>query len=120
MDIKKFREVIVQHIYVDEISDGEWDEELDRCRAEEVKLLTEDMPSTLEFLKNECTADEYSWISESLDEIADTPHGAEFIECYKSLLDKFPEEDEKYNISGVLKCAEDIIKWNKEHEGGKN
>ena len=35
------------------------------------KILSEDIPSTIEFLKTECAADEFSWISEVIDDVVD-------------------------------------------------
>ncbi len=115
MDIKKFREIIAHRIYVEDISDGEWYEEIEKCQEEVIKIITEDIPSSIEFLKNECTADEYSWISEGLDEIADVPRGPEFVECFKSLTEKFSDECKKYNVLGMVELAENVIKWNKKH-----
>lgn len=90
MNIKKFREVIKQIEYAEEISHGEWDDEFKRCRNEEIEKLSEDANSTINFLKNECTADEYSWISEVIDDIARETQSRALVECYKSLMAKFP------------------------------
>ena len=59
MDIIKFREVIRQR----EETDDEWDYGIEQCWEQEIAILTEDIPTTIEYLKNECTAHEYSWIS---------------------------------------------------------
>ena len=109
MDIIRFRKIIEQLAYANEISRGEWDEEIDRCRQELTDVLLTDVPSSIAFLMDECTADEYSWISEVLDDIAAAPGGKSFIMNYKKLLRKFPEEVEKYNIANIIQEAEDII-----------
>ena len=115
MNIDKFREIIKQRIHAEEISHGEWDEEFDRCRQEELQIIVEDIPSAIEFLKNECTADEYSWISEILEDIIEETSSREFLDCYKSLMTKFPEECEKYNIAGMIQIAEDMLEWGETH-----
>ncbi len=112
MDVNKFREIIKQR----EETDDEWDYGLEQCWKKEIEILSEDIQSTIEFLKNECTADEYSWISEVLDDVIDKNPSKELVECYKSLMKKFPEECDKYNISGVVEICENILKWEEEND----
>ena len=120
MNIEKFREVIAHRIYVEDISMGEWYTEIEKCQNDVIKIITEDIDSSIDFLNNECTADEYSWISEVLDEIVGITHSREFLETYKSLKDKFLEEFDKYNIDGMIASAEGGLKWEEEHgEGSK-
>jgi hypothetical protein len=117
MNKEKFREVIARRIYVEEISQGEWADAIEECWKKEIDILSGDIPSTIEFLKNECTADEYTWISEVLDDVIEKKPSKELVECYKSLMKKFPEECAQYNISGVVEICENILKW--EEENGK-
>lgn len=102
MNIQKFREVINKRAATSE----EYEFGIEQCWKEEIALLKEDISSSLEFLKNECTADEYSWISEVVDDIAEQTGSREFVECYKNLMRKFPEECKKYNIAGSIRFAE--------------
>ena len=60
MDIAKFREVLKER----RETDNEWEYGLNKCFQEETKILSKDIDSTIEFLKTECTEDEYGWISE--------------------------------------------------------
>ena len=113
MDINSFRRVIKQR----EETDDEWDYGIEQCWKQEIEILSEDISSTIEFLKNECTSDEFSWISEVIDDIVDKNPSRELVECYKSLMIKFPEECEKYYIAGVVEICENILKW--EEENGK-
>ena len=66
MRIEEFRKVIKERI---ECPD-EWDYGVERCWKKEIEILSEDIPSTIEFLMTECTADEYSWISEVIEDLA--------------------------------------------------
>ena len=61
MNIEKFRKVIARLIEVNEISNGNWEYGIEQCWKEEVEILSEDIETTIQFLNNECTADEYSW-----------------------------------------------------------
>ena len=105
MDIIKFREVIRQR----EETDDEWDYGIEQCWEQEIAILAEDIPTTIEYLKNECTAHEYSWISEVLDDIVDRVPSKELVQCYKDLMAKFPEECAKYNIAGSIESAQAIL-----------
>jgi hypothetical protein len=115
MNVEEFRKVIQRRIYVEEISRGEWAEGIEDCWKKEIEILSEDIPSTIEFLKTDCTADEFSWISEVIDDIVDKYPSKELVEGYKSLMTKFPEECSKYNIAGVIEICENILKWEEEH-----
>jgi len=115
MNVVEFREAIARRAYVEEISQGEWSDGIDECCKKEIEILSEDISSTIEFLKNECTADEYTWISEVIDDIVDKNPSRELLECYKSLMIKFPEEYEKYNIAGVVEICENILKWREDN-----
>lgn len=106
MDIIKFRDIIRQREEIDD----EWDYGVEQCWKQEIAILTEDIPTTIEYLKNECTAHEYSWISEVLDDIVGMIPSTELVQCYKDLMAKFPEECSKYNIAGSIKNAEAILK----------
>ncbi|WP_216361344.1 hypothetical protein [Gardnerella vaginalis] len=45
----------------------EYDYGVEMCNKEEIQILSEDIQSTIEYLKNDCTADEFVWISEIID-----------------------------------------------------
>lgn len=115
MKIEMFRDIIAQRINVEEISHGEWTEGIDECLKKEIELLAEDVDSTIEFLKNDCTATEYYWISEVFEDVVDAVPNRDLVQCYKELKDKFPEEFTTYNIAGVIENAEAIIRWEDEH-----
>ena len=115
MNITKFREIIAQRIYVEEISCGEWDDGIEECREKEIAILAEDIPSTIMFLKNDCTADEYSWISEVFEDVVELVPSKELVCCYKELMVKFPEESAKYSIAEIVKGAEAILGWEEKH-----
>ena len=105
MDVQKFREVL-KELNETEI---EYDYGIEMCWKEEVEILSEDIPSTVEYLKNECTADEFVWISEIIDDIAEKTKSRELVECYKNLMNKYSEETKEYYIGFCIECAEDFL-----------
>ena len=102
MRTQDFRKVIQERI----ACHSEWAYGIEQCWEKEIEILSEDMASTIDFLLNECTADEYSWISEIIDDVAARTQSRAFVACYRSLMKKFPEECRKYNIEGSIECAE--------------
>ncbi len=106
MNIDKFRKVIQERIRISTDTQDEWAYGIEQCWKQEIEILSEDVDSTIIFLKEECTDDEYSWISEVIDDLAEKTKRKELIQCYKSLMDKFPEECKKYNIIGSIEFAE--------------
>lgn len=54
MDVQKIREVIRRR---NETHD-EYDYGVEMCDKEEIQILSEDIPSTINYLQNQCTADE--------------------------------------------------------------
>ena len=69
-------------------------------------------------LKEDCTEDEFSWISEVLDDVARREGSSKFIYCYKDLMPKFQEECEKYNIHEIVALAERILEEEKANGKG--
>ncbi|EGY58136.1 hypothetical protein [Lactobacillus iners] len=57
MDVQKIREVIRRR---NETHD-EYDYGVEMCDKEEIQILSEDIPSTINYLQNQCTADEFSF-----------------------------------------------------------
>ncbi len=116
MRIEEFRKVIHER----EQCHDEWAYGVEQCWKKEIEILTEDISSTIDFLKKDCTADEFSWISEVIDDVVEIAPSKELVQCYKELMVKFPEECSKYNIAGSIESAEAILKWEAEHGKGEN
>ena len=105
MDVQKFKEVIRRR----KETHDEYDYGVEMCNKEEIQILAEDIPSTIEYLKNDCTADEFVWISEIIDDLAEKTRNRELMECYKILMGKFPEESKRYHVDFCIECAEDFL-----------
>lgn len=109
MNIKEFREVIMQRAQIEDESNGENQNGIDSCWEKEIEILSEDIPSSIEFIRNECTADEFSWISEVIDDVVSRTKSVEFLHCYKEAMDRFPEECRRYNILQSVHAAESVF-----------
>lgn len=87
-------------------TDDEWEFGVEQCWEQETKILSEDIQQTLSFLDNECTAEEFSWLSEIFDRVAEKTQSRDFIECLYRVARKFPEECNTYNVLEFIKGAE--------------
>ena len=79
------------------------------CNKEEIQILSESIPSTIEYLKNDCTTDEFVQISEIIDDLPEKTRSREIVECYKSLMAKFPEEAKRCHVYFCIEYAGDFL-----------
>jgi len=109
MNIDKFREIIKERNRIARECYDEWTFGIEQCWKQELEILSEDISSTINFLENECTADEYSWISEIIDDLAESTRSRELVQAYKSLMTKYPDECKMYHISDSIQFAENAL-----------
>lgn len=70
---------------------------------------SEHIAETIKFIKEDCSADEFSTLSEIFDDIAQKTNSKDFIDVLKETAKKFPEEFAKYNIQGAIESAEGYL-----------
>ena len=101
----EFRKLLSERIQVHPNNDYE----TDRYWKLETDLLSKDIHETIEFLDSDCTADEFSWISEIFESIVEKTQSKEFIECLWRVAEKFPEECETYHVHASIRFAEEYL-----------
>lgn len=74
-----------------------------------IKLFIYNMNETIEFIENECTAEQFSWLSEIFDDIARASNSKAFIKAFRRTARKYPQTTEMYNIEHFINCAEEQI-----------
>ena len=82
---KKYEELISQRKKME----GDIDYERDPVILETIELMTKDVEETIAFLDKDCTEEQFIWLSEVFDEIAQ----------------RTPEATEKYNINYFINSA---------------
>ena len=112
MNIEAFKETIRKRAAIEEASQGEWVEGIERCWKAEQEILSEDIPSTVAYFKDECTSEEFSWISEIIVDLIEQTRSASLMKSYEELAARYPSECEKYNIGW---CLEETRKVFEEH-----
>lgn len=73
-----------------------------------VHLFAKNIPEAISYLNNECTEEEYGFISEIIDDIAADSKSLKLIQAYAALAEKYPKETEDYNISSFINSAMSI------------
>ena len=71
----------------------------------EIELLSRNLQETIDFLDNDCTADQLSWMSEVFEEISAKLQSWDFIDALNRCADKYPEECKVYNIRECIEYA---------------
>lgn len=81
-----------------------------------VTLFAKHVPEAIEFLKNDCTEDEYSWISDIIEKIAAESRNPELIQAYANLAEKYPEETKRFNVKSFIDSALAIAEPDEDEE----
>lgn len=106
MDTQKLKEAIIER----ENTNDEYDYGIEQCHKKMLDIITCDSEGFIYFLKNECTASEFSWLSEIFDDIAIATNNRSIIDALYFLHEKYPEESATYNILLFIESAEQCLK----------
>jgi hypothetical protein len=101
---EKYGQLIDRRKQIDHI-----DFDHDPVIVESIALLTENIDLTIHFLENECTGDQFTWMSEIFDEIVEKTQSRSFIECLYRTAERFPTETKEYNIIRFIQSAEEFL-----------
>ena len=85
------------------------DPALGKCQKALTNLCCGDMPSTLAFLRNACTAQQFVLLSELFDSIAEKSQNRDFIAALRFLAEKYPEATREHDLLPFIDFAEDCI-----------
>lgn len=79
---------------------------IDMCCSDMIKLIKEDIPGFISFLKTDCSSQEYLFITECFDEFVDQIKSQELIDAFRdTMVARFPEETQEYHIDKDLEEA---------------
>lgn len=86
-------------------TDNEWDDELERCWAELTEALAENIETTRKFLLEDCTPENYLYVSEVYDDVVFKTQSREYIDLLRRSIDRFPELAKEHDLAGNLDLA---------------
>ena len=82
-----------------------------------IHLFSRNIPEAIDFFNNDCTADEYIWISELIEDIASESRSVSLIRNYALLSNKYPQETKDYNILSFINSTMAIAEsWQEDED----
>lgn len=97
-------------------TNDEWDYGVRKCWNKEIEILSRNIEDTIYFLENDCTEEEFSWLSEIFDDVAEKTQSRAFVDCLYKVAKKYPQETQKYHIDHVIQYAEGALLTSSERE----
>jgi hypothetical protein len=85
------------------------DYEHDPIILKSIELFSKDMKETVKFLKNDITGEQFVWLSEIVDDVAEKTQSREFVDMLYKVAEKYPEETKKYHILKCIAYAEGAL-----------
>ena len=71
----------------------------------EIELFSRNLQATIDFLDNDCTAEQLVWLSEVFEEISAKLQSWDFIDALHRCADRYTEECKVYNIRECIEYA---------------
>ena len=107
MTTEKIRKAIANRASTDD----EWDYGVQQSWKEVLSIISESLDDIVDFIENDCTADEFSWLSEIYDKIIDIFPSQRIITALRKTASKYPDEAEKYNLNYCIDEAEGHLEF---------
>lgn len=74
-----------------------------------ISLMTRDVSQTVDFIENDCTEEQFIWLSEILDEIVEKTKSPEIIAALRHAAKKYPKATAEYNINYFIDSAAEYL-----------
>ncbi|MBQ5735494.1 MAG: hypothetical protein IIV51_08975 [Lachnospiraceae bacterium] len=92
-------------------TDDEWDYGVQQSWKEILSIISESLDDIVDFVENDCTADEFSWLSEIYNEIIDVFPSKRIITALRKTASKYPDEVKKFNLDYCIDEAEGHLEF---------
>lgn len=104
-----FNEIFKKYIELRENIFDENDFQYNLYKDVFTNYLSSKIDSAISYIKDSCTASEFSWLSEIFDDVAEKTHSLDFINALEGIAKKYPEETAEYNLLESIASAKDLI-----------
>ncbi len=103
MNKDQFNKIMQERARITKDSQDNDDVGIDMCCNAAIKLIKEDLPGFITFLKTECSSRDYLYITEWFDEFVEQIKSQKLIDAFRDTMkNRFPKETAKYNIDQDL------------------
>ena len=72
-------------------------------------FMANNIDKTVDFIKTECSADEFYLISEIFEDITQKTRSKDFVKCIEKISRKYSAECEKYNVFSIIQDCKDYF-----------
>lgn len=113
MNISRFKEIIKEREKISKETQDNWDYGIEKCWTELIKLVSDNVDESINFILNDCTKEEFSWLSEVIEDIIENTKSKNLLEAYKSVANKYADESKKYHVFEKIQDAESLLEEDK-------
>ncbi|MCQ2053034.1 MAG: hypothetical protein MJ184_12555 [Treponema sp.] len=104
-----FNEIFKKYIELRENIFDENDFQYNLYKDAFTNYLSSKIDYAISYIKDSCTASEFSWLSEIFDDVAEKTHSLDFINALEGIAKKYPEETAEYNLLESIASAKALI-----------
>ncbi len=101
--------IIAERYRISKVAGDEWDYVIQLCWDQMTELLSKNIDETVSFLDNECTSEQYAWISDVFDFVAKRTMSKDFVRALYRLSEKYPEETKENRLDLFIEDAARIV-----------
>lgn len=76
---------------------------------EQTKFCSDNIEHIIKFIDEESSEDEYGWLSEIFEDIAEANPNKEFVACLYRAAEKYPKETKECNVMSFIVTADAIV-----------
>ena len=105
MNINKLKESILELLSLHPNDDYG----TEKCWKEETEILSEDISETIDFFKNQCTDEEFFWLSSVFSDVSEIVQSKQFVETLRSRLARVNREtynQNSFESEHIRKCVD--------------
>lgn len=106
---KEMKKLIHKHMRLSLKSAGCRTNKVERCILKEVSIMSKDIDESIRYIKEDCNADEYGFISRILPDLIKHTNDERFIDCFRSLEEKYTNEFYCYFVDRAIEEAEKLL-----------
>ncbi len=94
---ENMQEIIKERIRnCDELGDN-WDYGIDKCHEQMIRILTENIEDSITYILNECSNEDFFWISEIFIDLIKITKSTKLLDTFKTRLSKINEKNYNRN-----------------------
>ncbi len=74
-------------------------------------LICEDLDASIKYILNDCTSEEFIWLSEFFEAVIEKTLSQDYIDALRIVTKKYPEETKLYNINAFIDDAQGRLNY---------